>query len=290
MSSAPLASKAVISHLDLRFTRAAGQPTRLRVLRQEPPLRTVRGFAAGAEGALAHLHNLSGGVLGGDHLALTVEVEPGAQAQVTSTGATRVYRHRPALPPAVQSVCCRVGKDALLELLPDALIPYAHARYHQQTRIELDEGAGLVYWELIAPGRAARGERFQYDELRLDLDIFAADRLIVHERARLAPREQPLASPARLGPFAFYAACYLCRVGVAQPCWLDMEAKLAVLVEPWCATGDALWGVSALAAHGVVVRAVGNAQHKLAAGLVQLWQCAKQELYQTAAVLPRKVY
>ena len=83
--------------------------------------------------AVAHLHNLSGGVLGGDQLALAVTVEAQAQAQVTTTGRdTRVYRHRPG-PDATQRTSLRVGAGGLLEYLPDTLIPYAGARYRQQS-------------------------------------------------------------------------------------------------------------------------------------------------------------
>lgn len=44
------------------------------------------------------MHNLSGGVLGGDLLELSVEVGNGACAQLASTGATRLYRCRPDAP------------------------------------------------------------------------------------------------------------------------------------------------------------------------------------------------
>lgn len=53
-------------HLQLSLrAAAAGQPSQLIVQRQEPPLRVVRAFAAADGTAVVHLHNLSGGVLGG---------------------------------------------------------------------------------------------------------------------------------------------------------------------------------------------------------------------------------
>ena len=44
------------------------QQTRMKVCEQQPPLKVVRAFALPEGGALVHLHNLSGGVLGGDEL------------------------------------------------------------------------------------------------------------------------------------------------------------------------------------------------------------------------------
>jgi urease accessory protein len=150
--------------LRLRFDRATptGRTT-ISSCEQRPPLRVVRSFPSGRAAALAHLHNLSGGVLGGDLLELSVEVGDGASAQLTSTGATRLYRCRPGSTAALQQQRLLVGRGALLEYLPDELIPFAGSRYLQETVIELSDDAGLFWWETVAPGRAARGEVFMFD-------------------------------------------------------------------------------------------------------------------------------
>lgn len=61
---------------------------------QQPPWKVVRAFANGNGGSLVHLHNVSGGVLSGDRLILDIDAGPGSIVQVTTTGATRLYRHR----------------------------------------------------------------------------------------------------------------------------------------------------------------------------------------------------
>src|SRR5580658_5501958 len=82
---------------------------------QEPPLKVVRAFALEDGAALVHLHNVSGGLLGGDQLELIVNVGPGAAAQLTSTGATRVYRAREQYGDTVQQNTIHVAENALLE-------------------------------------------------------------------------------------------------------------------------------------------------------------------------------
>src|SRR5438552_3033516 len=85
----------VRGRLDLGFEfDPATERTRLKIYAQQPPLRVVRGFDLANGAVLVHLHNLSGGVLGGDQLELKIEVGSGAQAQLTSAGATRLYRSR----------------------------------------------------------------------------------------------------------------------------------------------------------------------------------------------------
>src|SRR5437016_4958960 len=81
--------------LRLHFTHDQERhSTQLTVREQHPPLQVIRAFPLSSGGVLVHVHNVSGGVLGGDQLVLDVEVGPGWQAQLTSTSATRLYRSR----------------------------------------------------------------------------------------------------------------------------------------------------------------------------------------------------
>src|SRR5258708_17687224 len=159
----------VDGRLWLEFRAGASGGTVLNVREAVPPLRVIRAFGIEHGATLVHLHNVSGGVLGGDKLALRVDVGPGAASQLTTTSATRIYRRRQNAAEAMQVQECTVSENGLLEMLPDPIIPFAGAVYRQQTRIVLADGAGLFWWETIAPGRAARGEGFAYDQLRLDL-------------------------------------------------------------------------------------------------------------------------
>ena len=77
----------------LRFENSH-DATVLRVKQQQAPWRVIRGFPCAAGETLAHLHNVSGGVLDKDDLRLQIEIGPDARAQITTTGATRVYRSR----------------------------------------------------------------------------------------------------------------------------------------------------------------------------------------------------
>ncbi|GIV80169.1 MAG: urease accessory protein UreD [Litorilinea sp.] len=291
--------------LALRFSRPEPQgPTRLHVQRQEPPLRVIRAFPIGEQGALVHLHNVSGGVLGGDQLTVEVTVEPGAYAQLTTTGATRLYRPRPHSPPACQHTDLRVGAGGILEYLPDPIIPFTAARYRQQTHVLLEADAGFFGWEVVAPGREASGERFAYTWLELALTIEAVEpadeqteasrvkgrRPIALERARLEPAPRPPASPIRLGPYLHYANFYACRVGVPHERWLALEETLADLADSLSQEGRCLWGASTLAAHGVAVRGVASQGRDLLQGLPRFWQEARHFLYGSTGEMPRKLY
>jgi urease accessory protein len=288
--AAPTARSYVQASLRLEFERdGATGNTVLAASHQESPLKVVRAFPLEDGAALVHLHNVSGGLLGGDRLALAVDVGAGACVQITTTGATRVYRPRVEAPATTQSNEIAVGENALLEYLPDALIPFAGARFSQRTAIRLATGAGLFWWEILAPGREARGEIFEYASVELKTDLLAGGRLIMAERVRLEPRNRALSSLARLGAYRTWATFYVCRVGLDPLVWLGLERDLRETVELSNRREEALWGVSTLTAHGLVVRCVARRGRDILPGLHTLWREAKLRLYGREAVPPRKM-
>jgi urease accessory protein len=284
--------------LKLHFSAAANQGqanslsyrTILHIAEQRPPLRVVRAFELNDGAALVHLHNVSGGVLGGDYLELSANVGPQARAQLTTPGATRIYRHRAGGPEAVQYNHLIVEAGGLLEYLPDPLIPFAQARYRQVTRVELAEGAGLFWWEIVAPGREARDELFVYELLELAVDIRVKQRPIALERLRLQPAQRPLTSPVRLGPYRYLATFYICRVGLPEQSWLELETRLGELSRRYSSLQEEVWAASTLVSDGLVVRALSCSGQGLQEKLAEFWRVAKEALYSEAAIPPRKLY
>jgi urease accessory protein len=264
-----------------------GAQTQMHVREQHAPLKVVRAFAQADGAALVHLHNVSGGVLAGDKLEMQLHVGRDARVQLTSTSATRLYRQRGTAGMASQTTCVQVDAGGLIEYVPDPIIPFAHSHMQQHTHINLAEDAGLFWWEIISPGRAARGERFAYDELELKTQINACGSPIAIEQARLRPAQQRLGSPAQLGVFGHYATFYVCRIGTDA---LKLETTLSKVTQHLSQHDEVMWGVSALPAHGVAIRGLAHTSRALMAGLMQFWQCAKQMLYGRPAIAPRKTY
>jgi urease accessory protein len=222
-------------------------------------------------------------------LSLNIEIGAHARAQVTSTGATRVYRSRPDAGAAEFSTVVRVGEHALLEYLPDPLIPFAGSKYRQSSVVNLANGAALFWWETVAPGREARGEVFSYDALRLGFDLRAAGVPVSVEQSDLDPMTRPLQSAARLGSYRYFSSFYICREGAGENIWRDLEKHLLELAGK-LSSPVIIWGLGRLPAHGLVVRALSHHGRDIATGLVSFWRVAKQVLYGQDAVIPRKIY
>jgi urease accessory protein len=263
--------------------------TTLRVREQQPPWRVVRGFEAPAGELLAHVHNVSGGIFDSDALEWRIDVAPGARAQVTSTGATRVYRSRGADRMATQRAWLRIGEAGYLEYLPDALIPFAGSRFEQVTRIELEHDAALIWWDRVMPGREASGETFRYESLSSSFEVYAGGESAAIERFDIEPRLRPPDSLARLGGFPHFASCYVCRAGQPPAYWRALESELQALADR-ISDSELLWGVTSLRAHGLVIRGVARSGRRLSDGLIEFWKAAKWSLCGRVATLPRKVY
>ncbi len=262
----------------------------MRVERQHPPLKVVRAFPQSDGSTLVHLHNISGGVLGGDTLETRVHIAAQASVQLTSTSATRVYRTPPHSAAATQTTVVDIDAGGLLEYVPDLLIPFANARYRQQSTITLADGAGLFWWEIVAPGRVAHGEYFDYTRLQLDLTIRAHTSPIAIERVCIEPSTHSVTSLARLGNYSYLCSFYICKVGLSPAYWLQLERELSLLAQELTILHEVQWGVSTLAAHGLVIKAISRSGNELAQPLLAFWQRAKQSLYGRDAHLPRKIY
>jgi urease accessory protein len=278
--------------LELEFARQSGV-TSFRCVRQEPPWKVVRGFPLETGGSLVHLNNVSGGILGGDHLRLSARLAAEAEAQITTTGATRVYRPRPQTGEAELFSNFELGRDALLEYLPDALIPFRSARVFQRTAFSLTEGATLFAWDTIAPGRAAAGEFFQYERLKLASEINVAGKPVLNDRLLLAPQTWPPSAAAVFGTSRYLVTFLAVRAGSTSAELRELEASLEAVVHGAECNDDgrgAFWGVTMLPGHGVFVRGMTDSGLGIQGMLCKFWSAAKRLLCNREAVAPRKIY
>lgn len=257
----PAARNSPVHQLNLRFDGT------LRVLRQDPPWKVIRAF-----GPLVHLHNVSGGILAGDRLALDVEVA--APMLITTTGATRLYRHRAGAEDSSQRAKFFIREGATLEYLPDPLIPFAGSRHSQHVSIELERGATLIWWEVLA-------NTFAFERLEIASAVDICGRPALRENFVLEPSKRPLTSPARMGGSTHFTSFNVFSEGKTSAFWSMMVDRLREVAPE-------SWGVSALASGGVTARALSSRHHP--AVLNELRNAASLLVSGRPAVPPRKVY
>jgi urease accessory protein len=186
--------------LELRLSRDPEGRSALVARRQRFPLRTTMPFyldRGAPDMAFIYVQNPTGGVFAGDRLLTHVTAEPGVRMHLTTQSATKLYRSDHG--EARHEMRFDLAPGAYVENIPDPLIPHAGARYRQRTRVELAEGATLVTAEIIAPGRRARGERFDYELVELATEVRRNGRELCAERLRLEPARARPDRPGLLG-------------------------------------------------------------------------------------------
>ncbi|EUB87581.1 urease accessory protein UreD [Pseudomonas sp. GM30] len=183
------------AELELAYARF-GDCTRPVQRRHLGPLRVQKHLYAEGPEVCQHIFvHPPGGIAGGDRLNISARVEADAWAQITSPGAAKWYR---AAGPAYQQLNLKVAAGATLEWLPQETIVYSAAQAELSTSIELEGDARLFYWDVVALGRPASGERFDLGHFQAHLDIRRDGRLLWHERQRISGNDGLLDSPIGL--------------------------------------------------------------------------------------------
>jgi urease accessory protein len=262
--------------LDLRF--AVAPDGRTRAVRREFrfPLRMTAPMyldPASSGMAFVYVQNPTGGVFAGDRLRTRLVLDAGATVHVTTQAATKVYRMDEGR--GVQATDVTLAPGSYLELVPDLLIPHAGSRLVQTLDVKIVPGAALFATEMVAPGRLARGEWFDYALLDLRTRVFDPDGVelladtLFFEPGRRRPERRGLA-----GAYSFVGtALALAPAG-------DV-AELARAIDDAC--GDGRDGVAAGGCVlpgdvGVAVRALAHSHRSLRDVLHAVWRVARERL------------
>ncbi|HXP77514.1 MAG TPA: urease accessory protein UreD [Stellaceae bacterium] len=209
---------------ELRFARRDGV-TSLAHLYQRAPCRVMFPNSPADDLPLAALLTTSGGLAGGDRVRISVGVEEGAQAVVTTQAAEKIYR---SLGPDTRiEIALTVGSDAWLEWIPQETILFDRARLSRGTTAEIEPGGRLLAAEMIVFGRTARGERLSAGLFHDRWTIRMAGRLRWIDAVRLdGDIARHLDSPAGFdGATAIATAIY---VGANAPGLLPLARALAL--------------------------------------------------------------
>ncbi|MDX9741432.1 MAG: urease accessory protein UreD [Gammaproteobacteria bacterium] len=157
------------AELDIVLRPAAGR-TVIAERRSQGPLRVQRPFHPEGETCHVYLLHPPGGIVGGDRLAVTVRVEAGARALLTTPGAGKFYRSGGAA--ARQTQHLRIEGDGCLEWLPQEAIVFDGALASTLTRIDASPEGRCIAWDVVCLGRPAAGERYESGRFVQRLEVF----------------------------------------------------------------------------------------------------------------------
>ncbi|KAH8997578.1 UreD-domain-containing protein [Lactarius akahatsu] len=216
--------------------------------------------------AIVYMITYGGGLVCGDRISLSANIEQDAQLVFLSQGSTKVFKARPGVRAAVpvtlrtlgatttvtqQRLEVSIAAGGALYLLPDPVTCFRDAAYHQVQTFRLARGASAALLDWYTSGRRARGEEWAFARYYSINEVFV--------EASPLPR-RTLAD--RMGPYACYATLFLYgpRVqGVVRELEERMRAATVFQVrEPL----DVLWSLSPVRGEagneGRIVRVAGK--------------------------------
>jgi len=124
-------------------------------------------------------------MLEGDEVDLDVSVQENASLVLSNPTALRI--HKMDTGKAVWNQSFKIARHGFLETHPEWIIPQAHSRFEQRTRIDIESGGTLFFIEALAPGRVASGEVFSFDCFRNRLELRYDEKLTALEQGSLRP-------------------------------------------------------------------------------------------------------
>jgi len=258
--------------LRLGFARR-GPATVVAACRFTLPLQVLAPVALDDPAAVVSILNPTGGLVGGDRLAIDVRVEAGAHAVLTTPSATRVYRAEGE--PTVQTVRLSIGPRAIVEWVPDHTIPFAGSALRQAITVDLDEAAGLILVDAFAAGRVAAGEAWRFARLESAISVRDRGGWLLHDRFVLhgfaANDELALDGLGFAESRPYFASIVI--LGA-----FDRE-RFAVEVGSLGATGVATTvGAAILPRRGTLVRCLAPSAPALLDAIAACWRLARRAL------------
>ncbi len=263
------------AHLELKFARESAR-TVLATRRHTGPLRVQKAlYPEGADVCQAIVVHPPGGIVGGDSLAIAVEVGAGAHAQLTTPGAAKWYRSAGAV--ARAETVLRLAPGAILEWLPQESMLFAGARASIALRVDVAPGARFFGWDVTCLGRTESGERFTSGALRQSLLLHRADTLLYCERAAIDGGSRALQSGAMLAGAPVFGTL----LATGAPISDSLLAACRAIVAP---SGD---GTVTRLPEVLVGRYRGDSAHAARTYFATLWRLLRPPLAGRDAVMPR---
>lgn len=260
-------------------------------LRQQTPLRASSPLYPANSGTVCfYIMNPAAGLLQGDRHAISIRVKRGAQAVILGQGATKIFRS-PQGERSEQFTTLIVEQGARLEYMPEAVIPFAESCFFSRTNVLLDRGAAAFLWEITAPGRSARQERFAYTLFDQQTNMYLDRKLIGSDRFLLEPGKTPACLRTWSDPLGFlHGYSHMGTFWAANP---RLEAEITQLrrdreEEPGilgqiARDNAVLLAGTALCSQAYCFRALGNSAEDIQNAFKELWRLLRQRLYNEPA-------
>jgi urease accessory protein len=261
------------AELSIRY-RAIGDRTVLAERKHCGPLHVQKSLYPEQDVCHTYILHPPGGVAGGDQLTINVVAEKNAHALITTPASNKFYRTANEVSIVRQSI--DVSSDAIVEWLPQDSIMFAGCQVDMRTRVNLEQEAKFIGWEITCLGRPASGETFSQGCCKQKFELYRNYRPLHIETASIAGGGEILNANWGL---AGYTVTGLMLVSNADKNMLELARTIDQ--DTPCLTAVTLKGelllVRCLARQGMEARDY----------LTRVWSAIRPQLLKREATIPR---
>lgn len=220
-----------------------------------------------------------GGVVGGDQLEISAQVDASANAQITTPGAAKWYKANGHT--SHQKIRIYVRKGSSLEWVPQETIFYNNANVEIDHQVILEDDAVYVSCEILCFGRTAYGETFSNGQIKQRTSIKRNNKLIWLEQIRLLGESSAMNGALALSGKTVCATLILTGKTISQP-MIDLAREETNKITK---RADQV-GMSQLKS-ALVVRYLGDSSEVARQVMLCVWGLLRPELIGSAAIVPR---
>ena len=226
------------------------------------PLKLLTPHARGLS-VWACTSSFGGGLVAGDQTTLDLRIGAGSRCFLGTQASTKIYRNPAALPSGHETRAI-LEDGSLLVFAPDPVQAFAGSTYAQRQKFRLASNASLVLLDWFTSGRAARGERWEFDRFQSRNDVFVDETRVFLDSLLLTLDDGALTAPHRMGRFNCLATLFLVgpAVRVTAKQLLEQISKEPMSRRPsLVVSASPVAGGSVLRLAGENVEAVGHELH-----------------------------
>ena len=245
----------------------------------QAPLKIQRSFyPEGQEICHSIILHTAGGMVGGDRLSQTINLQPETQVLLTTPAASKIYRSSGET--VQNTINIEIQEQAYLEFIPREMIIFNGAIFSQNLRVNLAPNACYLGWEITRFGRTARGEIFNQGQWKSCTEIWQNGCPVWVDRQGFIANEEILNSPHGLGGKPVIATL----TWVGQPVSEDIVKNIRQLWSQRETSSQA--GVTQLIS-GLLCRYRGNSTQEVINWFTDVWQLLRQNYTGKSIVKPR---
>lgn len=215
--------------------------------------------------------------MSGDALSVKVQAGEGTRILLTTPSASRLYKADRHHVPWSQHTHLCARHASVLEYLPQETIAFNGTRGHQSLRIDMEDGATVIGWEILGLGRPAGNEPFRDGSFIQQIELWRNGEPLWLERQILDPDAPGFTGPWGLDTMPYLGTLWACTENLAQ-------THVQALRDALHPAPD--WGVT-LRAGVLILRYRGTCRQRAWQLLNQAWTVLRPALTGKPAHPPR---